>query len=612
MKRKLADNDDNQAAEYRASLFPSESIAKKRRHRTRAMATPATTTLRLTDQELRLKNLLLDVAAFVNKNENLSEQQSREPIVLRWAGGWVRDKLLGQASNDIDTAINSMTGYAFAHQMQAFCADPDNIDRHRMAASDLGSVHKVEANPDKSKHLETATVRIFGMDIDFVNLRKETYAADSRNPQMEFGTAEEDALRRDATVNALFYNLSTGLVEDFTGGLADMAAQRIQTPLEPLQTFTDDPLRVLRLVRFASRLQFTIDPAVEAVMADPRVLDALRLKISRERVGIEVEKMLKGQHPRDALALIDRLGLYHAIFTNLVAGTDASGAATTTPATTPEHTEPDRPNLTGWGSVYECLHALAETKTPGSIYDVLVHTEEAKYFAWVLAAAVPWGQVAPPPTPPPPPPPPPPTNGKIKNKGNAGSLPSKPPPPPVVLALRDGIRAPNKLSDVVQGGYRHRDEVLVLKQLVLDRKAPEIHERDRFGMAIRSWEARGSNWRLQVLYALLWEVLLLAQTTASKDAPPSQAQLDSLMRDWQVFLDHLETLDVLDAPHIKRLLDGKQVAAALGIKPGKWMTAAMDICMAWQLRNPEETDPAGALEEVRRRKDEVGISDLLK
>ena len=518
----------------------------------------ATKTLELTERELRLKTLLLDVAQFIDK----SEDHPAEPLVLRWAGGWVRDKLLGQASHDIDTAINSMTGFTFALKMQQFCADPDNTQRHGMAAEDLGSLHKIEANPDKSKHLETATVRIFDMDVDFVNLRKETYAADSRNPQMEFGTAEEDALRRDATVNALFYNLKTGLVEDFTGGLRDMDDKRIKTPLEPLQTFTDDPLRVLRLVRFASRLQFAIDPNVEQYMADPRVVDALLLKISRERVGIEVEKMIKGKYPRDALGLIDRLGLYHTIFTD--------------PAQ-PGFTKPD---LTGWTAAYECLDFLEKTKTPGSIYDVLVRTEEARYLAWMLAAITPWGKIAPP----------------------APPSAKRPPPPPAVIALREGIRGTNKLCDVVNGAYCHRAQITSLKQAVCD-KAPYINERDRFGMAIREWEARGSNWKLQVLFAVLFDVLTAAQTTGKGTV--TDEERNALLRGWQDFLDHLENLDVQDAPHIKRLLDGKQVAAALGIKPGKWMTAAMDICMAWQLRNPDETDPAGAIEAVRQRQEEI-------
>jgi len=269
-------------------------------HKKRAMAHITGPTIPLNAREERLKGLLVDVARFIDANPTSSsvggsdDKVKPEPVVLRWAGGWVRDKLLGIESNDIDTAINCMTGETFALRLKEFCNSPANCKRHDVGRDDVGTLHKIARNPDKSKHLETTTTRLFGLDIDFVNLRRETYTEDSRNPQMEFGTAEEDALRRDATVNALFYNLHTGEVEDFTGGLQDMQAKLIRTPLEPLQTFTDDPLRVLRLVRFASRLGFAIDESAEAVMADPRVLDALKLKISRERVGVELEKMLKG------------------------------------------------------------------------------------------------------------------------------------------------------------------------------------------------------------------------------------------------------------------------------------------------------------------------------
>ncbi len=248
-------------------------------------------TIQLNPREKQLKGLLLDVAAFIDGSE---ERAGAEPLVLRWAGGWVRDKLLGVESYDIDTAINSMTGFPFAEKMRDFCIIPAHVEKHNIRPDDVGSLHKVAANPDKSKHLETATIRMFDIEVDFVNLRKETYVEHSRNPQMEFGTAEEDALRRDATINALFYNLHTGEVEDFTGGLPDLEAKLIKTPLKPFQTFMDDPLRVLRLVRFASRLQFSLDPDAEKVMGDSKVLEALKLKISRERVGIEVEKMLKG------------------------------------------------------------------------------------------------------------------------------------------------------------------------------------------------------------------------------------------------------------------------------------------------------------------------------
>lgn len=261
------------------------------------MATPATASLVLSPREAQLKGLLLDVAKYIDR----SGQNGDEPVVLRWAGGWVRDKLLGIASHDIDTAINVMTGEAFSSKIVELCEQSEVAAKHGVSADDIGNLHKIAANPEKSKHLETTTIRLLGFDVDFVNLRKETYTEDSRNPQVEFGTAEEDALRRDATVNALFYNLNTDQVEDFTGGLEDMQAKLIRTPLEPFQTFMDDPLRVLRLIRFASRLEFTIDPDAERVMGDRRVLDALRVKISRERVGVEVEKMLKGKKNQSSL-----------------------------------------------------------------------------------------------------------------------------------------------------------------------------------------------------------------------------------------------------------------------------------------------------------------------
>ncbi|KAM3558490.1 hypothetical protein MY1884_003951 [Beauveria asiatica] len=108
----------------------------------------------------------------------------------------------------------------------------------------------MKKNAIMSKKLETAGGRLFGLDVDLVNLRKEVYDGQTRNPDMEFGTAQEDAFRRDATVNALFYNLKKQQVVDPTGrGLKDLDAKIMRRPLDPMQTFMDDPLRVLRLIR---------------------------------------------------------------------------------------------------------------------------------------------------------------------------------------------------------------------------------------------------------------------------------------------------------------------------------------------------------------------------
>lgn len=258
--------------------------------------------MQLDPLEKQLKGLLLDVAAHIDTAEAKTPDNK---VVLRWAGGWVRDKLLGKPSHDIDVAINCMTGEVFGDNLRQFCDIPENKEKHNLRPEDIGNLHTIGKNPEKSKNLETATVKLFGLDVDFVNLRTETYTEDSRNPQVEFGTAEEDARRRDATVNALFYNIHTSEIEDFVGGLPDLEAGIIRTPMDPLQTFMDDPLRVLRLVRFASRLSFSIATSTRECMGNLRVLDALRVKISRERVGIEVKKMLQGTF---CAVSADRLG----------------------------------------------------------------------------------------------------------------------------------------------------------------------------------------------------------------------------------------------------------------------------------------------------------------
>ncbi|KAG7043789.1 poly A polymerase head domain-containing protein [Colletotrichum scovillei] len=471
-------------------------------------------TLSLTPKEQQLRDLLVDVAAFID-----GAGRSPEPLVLRWAGGWVRDKLLGIESHDIDTAINAMTGYAFSLELRDYCALEEHTKKHNIGPDDMGSLHRIAANPDKSKHLETATTRMFGLDVDFVNLRKETYTQDSRNPTMEFGTAEEDALRRDATINALFYNLHTGLVEDLTGGLTDMKSRLIRTPMEPFQTFTDDPLRVLRLLRFASRLDFSIDSAATAVMADPQVLNALKLKISRERVGVEMEKMLKGKNPCMSLDLIRTLKLYEAIFT------DSSDSG---------HPSPD---LSKWKLAYNLLDRLAHDKVPRMIYDVLVTSDEAAYFAWNLAAITPYSHVM----------------EEVPLPKARGSVPLP------TLVAREGVKAPNKLCDVITAAYRHRVEILDLKQS-FGAGQSRTTERGIVGMAIRKWDSHGGHWRIQVLYALLVEAI----EKLPSDSPTDRAEF---LSGWQKFLDHLADLDVMDAPSLTRLVDGRLLGKELGVRP---------------------------------------------
>jgi len=168
----------------------------------------------------------------------------------------------------------------------------------------IGSIGKIQANPSQSKHLETATVKMFDLWIDFVNLRSEVYAESSRIPEMKFGTPSEDASRRDFTINSMFYNLSTQKIEDHTKfGLNDLKEGIIRTPIDPKVTLLDDPLRVLRAVRFGSRFSFELSNELFAAAKSEKIKTALSSKVSRERFGIELEGMLSGKSARPSLAI---------------------------------------------------------------------------------------------------------------------------------------------------------------------------------------------------------------------------------------------------------------------------------------------------------------------
>jgi tRNA nucleotidyltransferase (CCA-adding enzyme) len=211
--------------------------------------------IKLDEIESKITNLLLSVT------ENL--KGSHPNLTLRIAGGWVRDKLLGIPSHDIDIALNDMSGIDFATCIYEFSKSFDS--------SIVGShVSKIKSNPNKSKHLETATVKLFGLDVDFVHLRSESYTEGSRIPTIAFGTPKEDASRRDLTINSLFYNIHTGKIEDFLEmGLSDLENGIIRTPLDPFDTFKDDPLRILRTIRFASRFEFTIIDQIRDAVKNP-------------------------------------------------------------------------------------------------------------------------------------------------------------------------------------------------------------------------------------------------------------------------------------------------------------------------------------------------------
>ncbi|KAH0472520.1 MAG: uncharacterized protein KVP18_004722 [Porospora cf. gigantea A] len=194
-------------------------------HRWRCHVKDGVVSLPLSPVETQLCDLLKSFAQTVGTTPRL-------------AGGFVRDKLIGKETHDIDVTLDTMTG---AHFIDLFS---DWLKTKDVTCSSVGVISR---NPEQSKHLETATARILGLDIDFCNLRSERYAEGSRIPTVEMGTLQQDADRRDFCCNAMFYNVATGLMEDLTGrGLHDCTCGIIRTPLDPVITFLDDPLRILR------------------------------------------------------------------------------------------------------------------------------------------------------------------------------------------------------------------------------------------------------------------------------------------------------------------------------------------------------------------------------
>jgi len=252
------------------------------------------TTIQLDKTEQEIINILKQVSCDLQLN-----------TTLRVAGGWVRDKLLGKESKDLDIVLDNMSGEAFATKVLQW------MSSKRMETRGIGVI---QANPEQSKHLETATTFIGELPIDFAGLRTESYGSDSRIPTTEIGTPTEDALRRDFTINALFYNINENKVEDFTGrGLDDLQKGVLHTPLDPDKTFLDDPLRILRGIRFACRFGFDF-PELGIVKENPVLLDALQNKVSRERVGKEFQGMLESKYPHLALELILTNNLRDIIF----------------------------------------------------------------------------------------------------------------------------------------------------------------------------------------------------------------------------------------------------------------------------------------------------------
>jgi putative nucleotidyltransferase with HDIG domain len=241
----------------------------------------------------------MDITCTKEENKlfkRVAEVAAEQKVDCYIVGGFVRDKLLGRSVKDVDIVCTG-DGIALAHAVAATLPNKPTVHFF--------------------KNFGTAQIKLGDFDIEFVGARKESYLKHSRKPEVEAGTLQDDQARRDFTVNALAISLNEedyGKLVDPFNGMQDMQDKILRTPLDPDITFSDDPLRMMRGIRFATRLEFTIDEKTLTAIARNKE----RIKIvSGERIADELNKIVASKKPSIGFDLLYRSGLLKEIFPQL-------------------------------------------------------------------------------------------------------------------------------------------------------------------------------------------------------------------------------------------------------------------------------------------------------
>jgi tRNA nucleotidyltransferase (CCA-adding enzyme) len=258
-----------------------------------------------------------------------------------------------------------------------------------------------------------------------------------------------------------------------------------------------------------------------------------------------------------------------------------------------------------WALAYDQLLAIMQTASDkndvsGSlllILEVLLPDSQHVYLAWLLCAFVPWARAVP--------------EASKKPKAKA-------PPTVAATVAREGIKANNSETKIVENAVITLPDIVTTREVIKDQEDATTSPlkrkkysalREAQGMAIRRW---GVNWRSSVMYTFLVEVMETGEANGmSRIYPLCVTKLifedrQQLVDSYAKWLSRIKELDLLDAPSLKPMVDGKQLCDALEAQNGPWVKKALDSLIEWQLQNPDETDTDRAIEEVKRRKKEFG------
>ncbi|PRP74133.1 hypothetical protein PROFUN_06458 [Planoprotostelium fungivorum] len=499
--------------------------------------------LQLTERENKMFDYLQEVNEFGKKN-----------TVMRVAGGWVRDKLLGRESDDIDIALDNCMGKEFAELVQAY--------NNTKGISTRG-FSVIQSNPEQSKHLETATMKIEDVPVDFVNLRAEEYT-DSRIPTMKFGTASEDAHRRDLTINSMFYNINERKIEDITGrGINDLKNKKIRTPLLPLSTFLDDPLRVLRSVRFASRFRFELDEQLIAAAKEGSVKEGLLNKVSRERFGKEITGMFQTsgssvqdkRYPVYAFRLMQELELLPIIFQ------------------LPKDVVIKEKDFLSIGvdrmlQLQRTFHQVQMRN--GNLNAEISHEERMHMYLSAFFT----------------------TLHDYKYKNNKGKY-----EPASRYAVLESVKLSGKEADMVE---LMTDGTYKMIRFLSNYNPPDEEgkyswstallgdiPRKELGILVRSCSGKhGAFYRHVTLLALSMQLPSGSHDVFDDELPEEQTK--KVYDFYSAFEDRVTTLGLSDAHNLKHLINGKDVLVHMKLPAGPWLSRVQELQLEWQLENPEK------------------------